>query len=827
MKKLFLILISCFLLGGQLIAQTQYTVNFEFTTQTSESLLNQSVRLFHKTYGLEYNEKLDVDGKLEVQLMEGTYLFQVSRNHFTTIDQDLTISKDTTIKVTLLEEMRQPYALNVSQKHDIHSGLDTIDLTWNRDNNFFFDGFESYDAFAIDFNPWTGYDGDKEVAAALTGSYQNRGLRQYATIFNALKIDPPVWFDYPVLRPYAGSQYVGFIRTLSGKANNDWIISPQIHVGIDNIVSFMAKAGDAKAEKFVVHISTTGTDIADFTALTEDNYQEVDYKSWHEIKYDLSAYEGQDVHIAIQCVSKAAFMLMVDNFFVGNEKVRPAKAKRIVGSIDNPNETFELFVDGKSVGTTDQLTYQFTNLSEGQHTLGVKAIYRSGSTEISTIPVTIAGTDNYARLQINFTANGGNFDQIPVRLLATNGQDYTELVQTDKVIVNSLPKGDYLVGVEVPNYATVSQQVSIQGDKTLAISLKENKLKPVNLIADRVLDAENQTFDVKLYWNQVTGWEDSFESYTAFAQQFGNWITYDMDKGVNYGLQVGSNKITFPGVSEPGSGLIFNPFNTQPQCHQDTKLCAADGVQYVAFFSAQKKTASDWLISEKLPIHNGDVVRFYAKSYDVNYKETCKIGVIEGDDISSFVELSSVSPEGEWTLFEVALTDYMDKEVRIAFNYVSTDKFLFQLDKVYVGPQNSEPIKALGATGYSIYQDNVKVGDTQELNYTFSDLQKATYTLGVVAHYDSGDSEMATCRVVCTATDAVNQDSKIVAMVQDHQLQLFAPERINRIEIYNTLGQKIKECMPQEAITSVELDSNMYIVCIYMEHSTEVMKVQI
>lgn len=81
-------------------------------------------------------------------------------------------------------------------------------------------------------------------------------------------------------------------------------------------------------ERFKVYISTKGTEINDFVQLTTGNYESVNYKAWKKIEYNLSAYEGKDIYIAIQYISRACFMLMVDDFYVGPSSINPSKARR-------------------------------------------------------------------------------------------------------------------------------------------------------------------------------------------------------------------------------------------------------------------------------------------------------------------------------------------------------------------------------------------------------------------------------------------------------------------------------------------------------------------
>ena len=179
------------------------------------------------------------------------------------------------VSVTLVEKTRNPFALNTSLVHDAYSGKNSIEMSWNVEPPVFFDDFESYEPFAIQFGEWTGIDGDDEFTAPLLGSYPNRGVKQYAQIINPLTVIPTWWYDYPILRPYSGNQYAGFIRTNSGNANDDWLISPVITPGIDNVLQFMVKAADRFTERFQVYV-TTKTDnpqASDFVRIDQGNYE--------------------------------------------------------------------------------------------------------------------------------------------------------------------------------------------------------------------------------------------------------------------------------------------------------------------------------------------------------------------------------------------------------------------------------------------------------------------------------------------------------------------------------------------------------------------------
>lgn len=346
MRKDILLLTFLFVLFGSILPASAQkkdkTLNITVVATTGENLSGQPVSVKQTDYDVAYsNVTLNAEGKATLKAYAGNHTVAVTRDGYEPATTSFNIADGETeknVSLTLVEKTRKPFAFNAKLNVDPFTGKNSVALTWNTEAPAFFDDFESYDPFTITFGDWTGIDGDHLMAAPLTGDYPNRGVMQYAQIINPLTVDPIWWYSYPVLRPYDGKQYVGFVRTASGEANDDWLISPEITVGTDNILSFYAKAADKYNEEFFVYI-TTQTDSpvqSDFTLLTKGNAESVDYKSWHEMQYDLSQYAGKKVKIAIRYVGEAnsttgAFMLMVDNFYVGQPDytAQPAAAKQL------------------------------------------------------------------------------------------------------------------------------------------------------------------------------------------------------------------------------------------------------------------------------------------------------------------------------------------------------------------------------------------------------------------------------------------------------------------------------------------------------------------
>ncbi len=96
-------------------------------------------------------------------------------------------------------------------------------------------------------------------------------------------------------------------------ALDDWLITPRLKpVEGHNILSFYYMSySDSYPEDFNVKLSTTGNTISDFTV----NLGSVSNApiQWTKFEYDLSAYNGKSIYIAIQCTSDTGWFLYVDD----------------------------------------------------------------------------------------------------------------------------------------------------------------------------------------------------------------------------------------------------------------------------------------------------------------------------------------------------------------------------------------------------------------------------------------------------------------------------------------------------------------------------------
>lgn len=845
MKRLSIIFTLFALCGlfGSLSAQTRdnkMTINVK--TVTGESVEGLVVGLEIPDWGFTYSTSettLSADGQCTLNVYSATHRIVVEKEGYAVYDETVEVTGDITLDIELQEAVRQPFSLTGSIEHDVFTGKNDVTLTWNKEKPAFFDDFEGHPDWSISFGDWTGIDNDKQAAAILAGSYNNRGALQYATIVNPLTVVPTWWYEYPVLRPYSGNQYVGFVRTNSGEANDDWLISPTITVGNDNILRFMAKAADVYAERFQVGITTVENPTADdFTIISAGNYETVEYEEWVAKEYDLSAYAGQAVKIAIHYIANAnrygAFMLMVDDFYVGQPSYydETSKLRRVQKSPANPNEKFEIYQDGTKVGETESYSYTLENVEEGNHTFGVKAVYRLTETEISTVELAISN-ENCHRVTLNVTTNNEvSADGFDVDILnMDNGDLISAKVQDGKIVLESLPAGKYTLSIENPVYDTYREEIVVSDDMDKNIELKEHLFLPYNITVD--LTEEGTVYDALVKWNQDLGFSDSFEDYGDFVTgEFGEWLTVDNDKLPVYPIALGSasNIVSFPGSGDAYNPtaiapMVFNPYKTVPaMAPTDPAIMAPTGDKTVIFFSPQMAQADKWLISPAQTIRDGYVWQLTAKAY-AQYPETVRFCISTSQDLDSFTVLDEVElPYEEWTVYTLDLSAYAGQTVYLAVNYISTDAFLAQVDDFYVGPSDDSDSKVdVGnVLHYEVYLDGELKGEPQETQFAFTGLTAGEHTVGIKAVYKSGVSEMAeyTFNAQSGVGEVVADVFTAVGVSGAVQVTASVPAELTIVDM---AGRTLLATEMQEGVKTIAVPAGVYIV----RMNEKVMKVMV
>lgn len=791
---LFFLLFQTLALSAQ---SRSASLTIEVTSVQGDDLADQPITLIQTDYEVSYGKlRLNGEGICTLKVYPGNHRLVIERDGFETLSCDFVVAENEmqkTVSVVLTEKTRMPYALNAKVHHDVFTGKNSILFEWNCEAPAFFDDFESYSPFAVSFGEWTGIDADLEAAAPLIGSYPNRGVMQFAQIINPLAVTPTWWYDYPVLRPFEGQQYVGFTRTNSGNQNDDWLISPAVMVGTDNVLQFMGKAADQYPERFMVYVTEKldGPTQEDFVRIDKDNYETVDYRGWHQFSYDLSAYAGRQIKFAIRYISHynryGSFMLMIDNVFVGQPSPATSRPSSVTRhpSPANPNEQFHVYLDGELVGTTGNYSFELDDVVSGEHMLGVRAAYIQAQSEMVAMQVTVPEGPFAAvtfQVQANSVLNADG-QKLSVTSMATS-ETWELMVVNGQAVLPSLPLGQYVVNIAEGAFLEYQQVIDVSADATVSIELTDRIVTPYNITAT-VSDDGRYT----LRWNQELLFSDSFEEYADFATGlFGNWLSIDRDQMPVYPIALGGmqNIVSFPGsgtASNPTAiaPMVFNPYSTTPAMMPvDPAIGAPTGKKTVIFFSSQRWLNDKWLISPLLDIHDGYVLSVKAKGYSSLYPESMEFcfsdGSTQPDDFSVLSTVSQLSAE-QWSVYETDLSQLAGQTIRLAIHYNSYDAFLAQVDDFTVGLESGEGeiVDYGNIVRFDILLDGQKIAETATAQFTLPVLSAGSHVVGIRAIYQNGESELAEYVITATAIT--------------HHL---SPVTHHPCEFFNLNGQKIR-----------------------------------
>ncbi|MDZ4182264.1 MAG: choice-of-anchor D domain-containing protein, partial [Candidatus Cloacimonadaceae bacterium] len=121
-------------------------------------------------------------------------------------------------------EPPQNLSANVDGR-DVHLIWDALIPT----DGGFFDDFESYDDFLVNFPPWTCIDLDLSSTYGISGyTWPNDYDAQAYITWNSSATTPP-WTN-PDATPHSGSKQVACFSSFISPPNNDWLISPPLEI---------------------------------------------------------------------------------------------------------------------------------------------------------------------------------------------------------------------------------------------------------------------------------------------------------------------------------------------------------------------------------------------------------------------------------------------------------------------------------------------------------------------------------------------------------------------------------------------------------------------
>jgi hypothetical protein len=355
---------------------TQVTINVTTNTPNNESM-GAFVKLSDNSGNQIYTQNVEQENGVVVftEVMKGTYSLMITHDGFENYNEsnlDFSVDPAYSMDVELIEMLLQPFNLEIELYVDL-----SAQLKWNHTMDIVED-FESCNNFEIDPSGvvhWKYYDMDKKNTIGIENfTYPNENTPNAFLIFNPSQTTPPIDVDLnPTIAPYSGNKFLARFGVNTG-SNDDYFISPKLNFGQDFVFRFAAKSFDdmPALNKIMVGYSTTGFQPEDFIWLNASTI-DVPMDTWTDYEYNLSA---ETKYVTIRNISDGGYILMIDDVLIYTEE----SSRELL--------TYQVYLNGNLMGETTAYVFDFDSndiIPNETNVAGVKAIYSSGESEISTI----------------------------------------------------------------------------------------------------------------------------------------------------------------------------------------------------------------------------------------------------------------------------------------------------------------------------------------------------------------------------------------------------------------------------------------------------------
>lgn len=300
-------------------------------------------------------------------------------------------SKSATPMQTLARDANgAPYNLRLTGVNE-----HTVSLAWTSPEpvDGFLEDFEGHNDFAINSSGsigWTYIDADNKPTYTWQAcTFPTQGQKMAYVVMNPWQTVPAV-NDNPNYKPHSGQKMLVDFCAVDAQ-NNDYIISPRLNFDADFQISFWArsyKTGENyNAERIRVGYSTTGTQPSDFTFVNESPYVELP-DEWTLVAYDIPKDAR---YVTINCVSDDAFMLLIDDIFVGTNKIRPESASMARAAAKNPVVGFNVYRNGEKLNSqpVESVSYTDEVPDYGDYQYTVAAVKKDGSVSEQSVALNV------------------------------------------------------------------------------------------------------------------------------------------------------------------------------------------------------------------------------------------------------------------------------------------------------------------------------------------------------------------------------------------------------------------------------------------------------
>ncbi len=410
-----------------------------------------------------YSTTTDVDGYFMLpEVFEGMYDITISYPGYESYTDNLNIDVNLDLgEIVLVEIIEDPYALMVDVDHVAQEAL----FSWNS------------------AEPWAESFEDGVMPEGWDQIITNTGSGAVGDF--TWQITGEVTFSEGGITPQDGD-YQAFIMW-SYDHQDEWLITPEFTAPQGDLVFwYYGTNGSTNGDNYYVKISTDGGDSWDIVWNASDLPEGENYYDVPAI-IDLSAYTGQDIHIAWNNVDGDGeglwFAWAIDNISVGDMKIdvkdlmhvsnsEPKTGKNhaakdgLFRKTVNPEDVlpldrsakeflgFNVFLDGSDTPENSELIpedipeFIFSDLTVGMHTAGVEAVFSTGTS--NTVETDFEVLDTY---EVTFAVAGDG-----------NGALNAE-VDGDAIVSGDIvPDGSEVLFTAVPDEGFMVKEWTHNGD---------------------------------------------------------------------------------------------------------------------------------------------------------------------------------------------------------------------------------------------------------------------------------------------------------------------------------------------------------------------------
>lgn len=207
---------------------------------------------------------------------------------------------------------------------------------------FYTDSFEEYPDFAMAFSPWMLRDIDAGATITLNDiDFTNEGDSMSFMIFNPGATTPPM----TSISAHTGQKVAACFASTTAP-NNDWMISPRMHLGTENLFTLWVRSTNNAngLERFKVGVTLNNNPTPqNFTFISGTTYVEAPL-TWTQYTYQVPVnFNNQFVRFGIKCESNNAYILLVDDIKIqgyngvsNEDTVIPVTQNALLGNFPNP-----------------------------------------------------------------------------------------------------------------------------------------------------------------------------------------------------------------------------------------------------------------------------------------------------------------------------------------------------------------------------------------------------------------------------------------------------------------------------------------------------------